>query len=68
MRLIHEVKRVVLEEPVDPWLVWFLEKLKCKFHEEAVVLEKQVFNTKLFHSLAMERYRWNFIISLCLPT
>ena len=56
MGLIHEVKGVVLEEPVGPWLVWFLEKFKRKFHEEAVVLEKQVFNTKLFHSLAIERY------------
>ena len=44
--LKREVKRVVLEKLVDPRQVRFLEKFESRLHEEAVILEKQVFDPK----------------------
>lgn len=41
---VGKVKGVVLEEPVNPRQVGLLKKFESKFHEEAVVLEKQIFD------------------------
>ncbi|KAM3190597.1 hypothetical protein ACQJBY_068564 [Aegilops geniculata] len=49
--LKREVERIVLEKPVDPRQVRFLEKFEREFHEEATVLESQNFDTKAANRL-----------------
>jgi hypothetical protein len=46
VRPCSKIKWVLLEEPVDPRQVWFLEKFGGKFHEKAVILESQVFDAQ----------------------